>query len=61
MPDKLDLSIRLGDIDGDGQQDVTVTTKGGRQLTIYAVKEAAVRIAEIIAAVVAALTIYGVV
>ena len=58
-PDKIDLKIQLGDIDGDGKQDVTVTTKGGQKMTIYAVREAAVRIVEIVAAIIAALGIEG--
>ncbi len=57
-PDKLDLSIQFGDVDGDGKQDVTVVTHDKR-ITIYDVKQAALRIAEIIAAVVAALGIHG--
>lgn len=55
-PDKLDLSIQFGDVDGDGKQDVTVVTHDKR-LTIYDVKQAALRIVEIIAAVLAALGI----
>lgn len=55
-PDKLDLSIQFGDVDGDGKQDVTVVTHD-KKLTIYDVKQAALRIVEIVAAVLAALGI----
>lgn len=57
-PDKLDLSIHFGDVDGDGRQDVTVTTND-KKMTIHDVKQAALRIVEIIAAVLAALGING--
>ena len=57
-PDKLDLSIQFGDVDGDGKQDVTVVTHD-KKFTIYDVKQAVLRLAEIVAAVLAALGIYG--
>lgn len=57
-PEHLDLKIQFGDVDGDGKQDVTVVTEN-KKITIYDVKQAALRIAEIVAAVLAALGIYG--
>lgn len=57
-PDKLDLKIQFGDVDGDGKQDVTVLTNDKR-ITVHDVKQAALRIVEIIAAVLAALGING--
>lgn len=54
------MSIQFGDVDGDGKQDVTVVTHDKR-LTIHDVKAAALRIVEIVAAVLAALGIEGLV
>ena len=61
MTDKgLDLSIKLGDVDGDGKQDVTIYTHNKTsKITIYDVKQAGLRVVEIIAAVLAALGIEG--
>lgn len=57
-PQDLDLKIQFGDVDGDGKQDVIVYTNDKRVL-ISDVKQAAVRIVEIVAAVLAALGIHG--
>lgn len=57
-PQDLDLKIQFGDVDGDGKQDVIVYTHDKR-VFISDVKQAAVRIVEIVAAVLAALGIHG--
>ena len=60
MAHDLDLTIQFGDVDGDGKQDVIVHTND-KQITIKDVKQAALRIVEIVAAVLAALGIHGMV
>lgn len=56
----LNLKIELGDVDGDGKQDVTVYTHNKTaRMTIYDIKQAGLRIVEIIAAIVAAMGIEG--
>lgn len=56
----LNLKIELGDVDGDGKQDVTVYTHNKTaRVTLYDVKQSALRIVEIVAAVLAALGIEG--
>lgn len=57
-PQDLDLKIQFGDVDGDGKQDVVVYTND-RRVLISDVKQAALRIVEIVAAVLAALGIHG--
>ena len=57
-PQDLDLKIQFGDVDGDGKQDVIVYTNDKRVL-ISDVKQAVLRITEIVAAVLAALGIHG--
>lgn len=56
----LNLKIELGDVDGDGKQDVTVYTHNKTaRVTLYDVKQSAIRIVEIVAAVLAAIGIEG--
>ena len=56
----LNLKIELGDVDGDGKQDVTVYTHNKTaRLTVYDVKQVGLRIVEIVAAILAALGIEG--
>ena len=57
-PQDLDLKIQFGDVDGDGKQDVIVYTHDKRVI-LSDVKQAAFRIVEIVAAVLAALGIHG--
>ena len=59
-PQDLDLKIQFGDVDGDGKQDVIVYTHDKRVL-LSDIKGAALRIVEIVAAVLAALGIHGMV
>lgn len=55
----IDMKIELGDIDGDGKQDVKITTDNGRSVVVSNVKDAALHIVEIIAAVLTALGLNG--
>ena len=52
------FNISIGDVDGDGKQDVTVTTADRKtKITIYDVKKAAYDIGKIIVSVLIALGI----
>ena len=49
----IDLSVKLGDVDGDGKQDVTVYQNGGKiaRFTIYDAKKAVIDIVEMVVSV----------
>lgn len=57
------LNIQLGDVDGDGNQDVTVSVgdKKKAKITIYDVKQAAADIIKIVISALIALGIWNVV
>ncbi len=57
------FNIQLGDVDGDGNQDVTITTGNKKQakITIYDVKQAAYDVVKIIVSVLVAMGIWQVV
>lgn len=56
------FNIQIGDVDGDGKQDVTVTSGNKKtKITIYDVKKAAYDIGKIIVSVLIALGIVQVV